>query len=33
MIANPVFDFWPEISVGELAHFILVDLFTDDTWT
>jgi hypothetical protein len=32
-IDQPVFDFWPRIRTGELAHFILQDLFLDDTWT
>lgn len=32
-IAEPVFDYWPRIRVGELAHFILTFLFVDDTWT
>jgi hypothetical protein len=32
-IAEPVQDFWPRIRVGELAYFILDDLFLDDTWT
>ncbi len=31
-IAEPVYDFWPRIRTGELAHFILSDLFVDDTW-
>jgi hypothetical protein len=31
-IAEPVYDFWPRIRTGELAHFILSDLFLDDTW-
>jgi hypothetical protein len=31
-IAEPVYDFWPRIRAGELAHFILSDLFLDDTW-
>jgi hypothetical protein len=31
-IAEPVYDFWPRIRAGELAHFILLDLFLDDTW-
>jgi len=32
-IAEPVYDFWPRIRTGELADFILNDLFVDDTWT
>lgn len=32
-IAEPVYDFWPRIRVGELAIFILDDLFVDDTLT
>jgi hypothetical protein len=32
MIAEPVYDFWPPIRTGELAYFILSDLFLDDTW-
>jgi hypothetical protein len=32
-IAEPVQDFWPRIRAGELAYFILDDLFRDDTWT
>ena len=32
-IAEPVYDYWPRIRVGELAYFILGDLFLDDTWT
>jgi hypothetical protein len=32
MIAEPVYDFWPRIETGALAHFILSDLFLDDTW-
>ena len=31
-IADPVYDFWPRIRTGELAYFILGDLFLDDTW-
>jgi hypothetical protein len=31
-IAEPVYDFWPRIRTGELAHFILSGLFVDDTW-
>ena len=31
-IAEPVYDFWPRIRAGELAYFILDDLFLDDTW-
>jgi hypothetical protein len=31
-IAEPVYDFWPQIRTGELAYFILSDLFVDDTW-
>ncbi len=31
-IAEPVYDFWPRIRAGELAYFILEDLFLDDTW-
>ena len=31
-IAEPVYDFWPRIRVGELAYFILENLFVDDTW-
>lgn len=33
LIAKPVYDYWPRISAGELAYFILEDLFLDDTWT
>jgi hypothetical protein len=29
---NPMYDFWPTIRAGELAYFILSDLFLDDTW-
>jgi hypothetical protein len=32
IIAKPVQDFWPLIRTGELAYFILEDLFLDDTW-
>jgi len=32
-IAEPVMDYWPRIRTGELAYFILQDLFLDDTWT
>jgi hypothetical protein len=32
-IAEPVYDYWPRIRAGELAYFILLDLFLDDTWT
>lgn len=32
-IAEPIEDFWPRIQVGDLAFFILSDLFLDDTWT
>jgi hypothetical protein len=32
-IAKPVYDFWPRIRAGELAYFILQDLFLDDSWT
>ena len=32
MIAEPVYDYWPRIETGALAHFILSDLFLDDTW-
>ena len=31
-IAEPVYDFWPPIRAGELAYFILGNLFVDDTW-
>ncbi|MGE5325735.1 MAG: hypothetical protein ACM3NO_01740 [Deltaproteobacteria bacterium] len=31
-LKEPVFDYWPRIRRGELAHFILSDLFLDDTW-
>jgi len=30
-ISEPVYDFWPRIRAGELARFILRDLFLDDT--
>jgi hypothetical protein len=30
-IAKPVYDYWPRIRTGELAYFILNDLFTDGT--
>jgi len=32
-IEEPVYDYWPRIRAGELAHFILSDLFLNDTWT
>lgn len=32
-IEEPVYDYWPRIRAGELASFILGDLFLDDTWT
>ena len=32
MIKRPVYDFWPQIRTGELAYFILANLFVDDTW-
>ena len=32
LIAEPIYDFWPCIHTGELAYFILGDLFLDDTW-
>lgn len=31
-IAEPVYDHWPRIRTGELAYFVLNDLFLDDTW-
>jgi hypothetical protein len=31
-IAEPVYDYWPRIRTGELAYFILGNLFIDDTW-
>jgi hypothetical protein len=31
-IAEPVYDYWLRIRTGELAYFILGDLFLDDTW-
>lgn len=31
-VEEPVYDFWPRIRAGELAYFILGDLFVDDTW-
>jgi len=31
-IAEPVYDYWPRIRTGELAYFILEDLFLEDTW-
>ena len=31
-IAEPIYDFWPRIRTGELAHFILENLFVDETW-
>jgi hypothetical protein len=33
LIAKPVYDYWPRIRVGEMAYFILSDLFLDDTWS
>ena len=34
LLTKPVFCYnWPPLSAGELAHFILVDLFMDDKWT
>ncbi len=32
-IEEPVYDFWPRIRTGELAYFILGNLFVDDSWT
>jgi hypothetical protein len=32
LITEPVYDYWPSIRAGELAQFILSDLFLDDTW-
>lgn len=32
LIAEPIYDYWPRIRTGELAYFILGDLFVDDTW-
>lgn len=32
-IVEPPFDYWPRVRAGELAYFILQDLFLDDTWT
>jgi hypothetical protein len=32
-IEKPVYHYWPRIRAGELAHFILSDLFLDETWT
>ena len=29
---EPIYDFWPRIRVGELAHFILKNLFVDEPW-
>jgi len=31
-IAEPVYDFWPRIRAGDLAYFILENLFVDETW-
>jgi hypothetical protein len=31
-IPETVYDYWPRIRTEELAHFILSDLFLDDTW-
>jgi hypothetical protein len=31
-IAEPVYDFWPRIRTGDLAYFILENLFSDETW-
>jgi hypothetical protein len=31
-IKEPVYDYWPQIRAGELAHFILQNLFVDETW-
>lgn len=33
LIEEPVYDYWPQIRTGDLAYFILEDLFLDDTWT
>ena len=33
LIPKTVYDFWPQIRVGDLAYFILTNLFIDDTWT
>ena len=33
LIAEPVYDYWPCFTVGQLAYLILQDLFTDETWT
>ena len=31
---EPIYDYWwGETTVGDIAQFILSDLFTDDTWT
>jgi hypothetical protein len=32
-IEEPVYDYWPRIRTGELAYFILDDLFLNNTWT
>lgn len=32
LIQEPVYDFWPRIRAGELAYFILDNLFLDETW-
>jgi len=29
---EPIEDFWPETTVGDIAFFYLCDLFTDSTW-
>jgi hypothetical protein len=31
-ISESVYDFWPRIRTGELAYFILENLFVDDSW-
>ena len=33
VIDKQVFCYWPQIRVGDLAHFVLLDLFLDETWT
>jgi hypothetical protein len=32
-VKEPIFDFWNQMTVGDIAHAILGDLFTDSDWT
>jgi hypothetical protein len=32
-LKNPIYDYWNQMTVGDVAYFILNDLFTEPDWT